>query len=52
MRVNLQVRRDSSYHVDTLDLYAARSRAAYIGKRQWSWAYPMKRLSAIWALCC
>jgi len=30
MRVNLQVRRDSSYHVDTLDLYAARSRAAYI----------------------
>jgi len=36
MRVNLQVRRDagdastSGYHVDTLDLYAARSRAAYI----------------------
>ena len=30
MRVNLQVRRDSNYHVDTLDLYAARSRAAYI----------------------
>lgn len=30
MRVNLQVRRDSSYHVDTLDLYAARGRAAYI----------------------
>ena len=30
MRVNLQVRRDSSYHVDTLDLYAARSRAAYV----------------------
>lgn len=33
MRVNLQVRRTgehSSYHVDTLDLYAARSRAAYI----------------------
>jgi DNA primase len=35
MRVNLQVRRmvdsgDGAYHVDTLDLYAARSRAAYI----------------------
>lgn len=36
MRVNLQVRRDAGdastggYHVDTLDLYAARSRAAYI----------------------
>jgi len=33
MRVNLQVRREgehSGYHVDTLDLYAARSRAAYI----------------------
>jgi DNA primase len=30
MRVNLQVRRESNYHVDTLDLYAARSRAAYI----------------------
>jgi DNA primase catalytic core len=31
MRVNLQVRRTSgdSYHVDTLDLYAARARAAY-----------------------
>ncbi|WP_426161481.1 CHC2 zinc finger domain-containing protein [Pseudoduganella sp. R-34] len=36
MRVNLQVRRvmeggeDGGYHVDTLDLYAARGRAAYI----------------------
>lgn len=31
MRVNLQVRREhNGYHVDTLDLYAARSRAAYI----------------------
>lgn len=36
MRVNLQVRRVSvedgagAYHVDTLDLYAARSRAAYV----------------------
>ncbi len=36
MRVNLQVRREDdtggadSYHVDTLDLYAARARAAYI----------------------
>lgn len=33
MRVNLQVRREgehSGYHIDTLDLYAARSRAAYI----------------------
>ncbi|NHZ93969.1 toprim domain-containing protein, partial [Massilia sp. CCM 8733] len=36
MRVNLQVRRSAadgaleSYHVDTLDLYAARARAAYI----------------------
>ena len=33
MRVNLQVRREgehSGYHVDTLDFYAARSRAAYI----------------------
>ncbi len=35
MRVNLQVRREGvggvdSYHVDTLDLYAARARAAYI----------------------
>lgn len=33
MRVNLQVRRageHSAYHVDTLDLYAARSRAVYI----------------------
>ena len=33
MRVNLQVRRTGEgrgYHVDTLDVYAARSRAAYI----------------------
>ncbi|MBC7513497.1 MAG: toprim domain-containing protein, partial [Herminiimonas sp.] len=34
MRVNLQVRREGgevdTYHVDTLDLYAARARAAYI----------------------
>ena len=36
MRVNLQVRREAaggdcdSYHVDTLDLYAARARAAFI----------------------
>lgn len=35
MRVNLQVRRmaddgDGAYHVDTLDLYSARARAAYI----------------------
>jgi DNA primase catalytic core len=36
MRVNLQVRRETgdggtgAYHVDTLDLYAARARAAYV----------------------
>jgi DNA primase catalytic core len=35
MRVNLQVRREidggtGAYHVDTLDLYAARARAAYV----------------------
>jgi len=31
MRVNVQVRRDTgAYHVDTLDLYAARSRVAFL----------------------
>ena len=30
MRVNVQVRRNAAYHVDTLDLYAARSRAAFL----------------------
>ena len=46
MRVNLQVRRDSGYHVDTLDLYAARSRAAYIKQASVELGLPvlMKRL--------
>ena len=46
---NLQVRRDSNYHVDTLDLYAARSRAAYIKQASVEFrVYRMTRSSAIW----
>lgn len=30
MRVNLQVRTDAGYHVDTLDVYSAKQRAAFI----------------------
>jgi DNA primase catalytic core len=30
MRVNVQVRSDAGYHVDTLDVYSAKQRAAYI----------------------
>jgi hypothetical protein len=30
MRVNAQVRRGDSYHVDTLDVYSAKARAVYL----------------------
>ncbi len=32
LKLNILVRRDQSFHVDSLDLYAARQRAAFIGQ--------------------
>jgi hypothetical protein len=42
LKVTLRLSAGEHLHLDTLDLYQARARSAFVKARRWSWAWPSR----------